>query len=210
MSEEKSAIEKLYAEPKAKGFVNHLIGAYLPVSKPTKLWSWKPGVRHQCNICSKKLISVDEVLNGMIQQDEKLRAEFMPFLQKQINGEEVKVEDHPMYKHVTQGRVLGWQGKETDTVLCLDCIHDLLGMVQNGLLMGDKNITWRVNKLRREEVFDVFKNHERTDPEEKKMVEDIEKRVERSPNKKITTFGDLKVLQDLKAKMEQDDKTEEV
>ena len=204
MSEEKSAIEKLYAEPKAKGFVNHLIGSYLPISKPTKLWSWKPSARHQCNVCSKKLISIDEVLNGMIQQDEKLRAEFGPFLQKQIQGEELKVEDHPMYKHVTQGRVLAWQGEKTDTVLCVECIRDLLGMVQNGMLMGDKNITWRVNKLRREGVFDVFKNHERTDPEEREMVKDIEKRVERSKHKKVTTFGDLEVLQKLKAKMEEE------
>ena len=204
MSEEKSAIEKLYEEPKAKGFVNHLIGAYLPVHKPTKVWDFKSGQKHKCNVCGAKLMSISDVLGGMIQQDEKLRAEFGPFMQKQINGEDLKVEDHPMYKHVTQGRVLAWQGEKTDTCLCMSCIEDLLGMVQNGLLMGDKNITWRINKLRREEVFDVFKSHESISPGEKEMVEDIEKRVERSQHKKITTFGDLQVLQDLKAKMEKE------
>ena len=32
MSDE-NAIQKLYAEQKSKGFVNHLIGAYLPIHK---------------------------------------------------------------------------------------------------------------------------------------------------------------------------------
>jgi len=202
MSEEKTAIQKLYDEPKAKGFVNHLIGAYLPISKPQKVWSWKPGLKHQCNVCGAKLISIDEVLGGMMKEDEKLRAEFAPFLQKQLRGEETKVEEHPMYKHVTHGRIQAWEGEESNTVLCLGCIQDLLHMVQNGLLYGDKNITWRVNKLRREGVFDVFKNNPYLDDEEKKNVEQIEKRVERSQHKKVTTFADLGVLQKLKAKME--------
>ena len=88
----------------------------------------------------------------------------------------------------------------------MGCIQDLLDLAQSGLLTGDKNIVWRVNKLRREETFDVFKESERLQPEEKKQVEEIEKRVEKSQEKKITTFGDLKVLQDLKAKMEADGK----
>lgn len=210
MSEEKSAIEKLYEDPKAKGFVNHLIGAYLPVSKPTKIWEFDKGQKHKCNVCGAKLMSISDVLGGMIKNDEKLRAEFGPFLRKQINGEEIKIEDHPMYKHVTQGRTLGWQGEKTDTTLCLNCIQDLLNMVQMGLLHGDKNINWRVNKLRREEVFDVFKSSDNLNVEEKEKVEQIEKRVERSQKKKVTTFGDLQVLQELKAKMEkeQNDKEE--
>ena len=88
----------------------------------------------------------------------------------------------------------------------MGCIRDLLDLTQTGLLTGDKNLTWRVNKLRREETFDVFKESEKLKPEEKEQVEEIEKRGERSPDKKITTFGDLKVLQDLKAKMEADGK----
>lgn len=204
MSEEQNAVQKLYAEPKAKGFVNHLIGAYLPINKATKVWNFKSSQKHKCNICGAALLDIQEAFNNLVKNDEKLREEFMPFLLKQVNGEEIKLEEHPFYKYVTKGKVQAWTGEKTDTVLCRKCVEDLFHLVQNGLLRGDKNITWRVNKLRREQVFDVFKESPALKPEEKEEVEKIEKRVERSPDKKITTFGDLKVLQDLKAKMEEE------
>lgn len=207
MSEEQNAVQKLYAEPKAKGFVNHLIGAYMPIYKSTKVWNFKSGQKHKCNVCGQALLDIQEAFNNLVQNDEKLREEFTPFLLKQVNGEEVRLEEHPFYKYVTKGKVQAWTGKKTDTVLCQSCIRDLLDLVQTGLIMDDKNIVWRVNKLKREGVFDTFKESPDLEKKEKKQVEQIEKRVERSPDKKITTFGDLKVLQDLKAKMESNDKS---
>jgi hypothetical protein len=203
MSEE-NAIQKLYAEKKSQGFVNHLIGAYLPIHKVEKVWTFKAGQKHRCNVCGTKIFDIETAFQNMRKNDEKIQAEFGETLRKQINGEEVKLEDHPMYKYVTQGAVQAFTGKKTDTCLCMGCVRDLLDLTQTGILTGDKNITWRVNKLRREETFDVFKESQALEPEEKEKVEEIEKRVERSPEKKITTFGDLKVLQDLKAKMEKD------
>jgi hypothetical protein len=82
-------------------------------------------------------------------------------------------------------------------------------MVQTGLLMDDKNIVWLINRMRRTEVFDVFKNSEKLSTDDKKEVERIEKKVERSEEKKITTFGDLEVLQKLKAKMEEEENGKE-
>lgn len=204
MSEEQNAVQKLYAEPKAKGFVNHLIGAYLPIHKSSKVWNFKSGQKHKCNICGVALLDIQEAFNNLSKNDEKLREEFAPFIQKQVNGEEIKLEEHPFYKYITKGKVQAWTGEKTDTVLCQKCVEDLFHLVQNGLLRDDKNMTWRVNKLRREQVFDVFKESPVLNPEEKDQVEKIEKRVERSPDKKITTFGDLKALQDLKAKMEEE------
>jgi hypothetical protein len=209
MSEEQNAIQKLYAEPKAKGFVNHLIGAYLPIHKVEKVWNFKPSQKHKCNVCGRKVFDIQTVFENMQKNDEKLRAEFMPTLQKQINGEEVKLEEHPMYKYVTQGAVQAWIGQKTDTVLCLQCVTDLLEMVQEGLLSDDKNIVWLVNKMRRTEVFDTFRASDKLSPAEKEQVDQIEKKVERSPEKKITTFGDLEVLQQLKAKMEAEQSSKE-
>jgi hypothetical protein len=205
MSEEQNAVQKLYAEPKAKGFVNHLIGSYLPIYKASKVWNFKSGQKHKCNICGRALLDIQEAFTNLSKNDEKLKEEFLPFLQKQVNGEEIKLEEHPFYKYVTKGKAQAWTGEKTDTLLCIQCITDLLDLVQTGLLTDDKNISWRVNNLRRKEVFDVFKESPVLDKEDKEKVEKIEKRVERSPEKKITTFGDLKVLQDLKAKMEGED-----
>jgi len=209
MSEEQNAVQKLYAEPKAKGFVNHLIGAYLPIYKASKVWNFKPSQKHKCNVCGRNLLDIQEAFNNLSKNDDKLREEFAPFLRKQLNGEEIRLEEHPFYKYVTQGKVQAWTGEKTDTVLCQGCLEDLLELVQTGLLMDDKNIAWRVNKLKREGVFNQFKESEKLEPEEVQKVEEIEKRVERSQTKKITTFGDLEVLQQLKAKMEAENDTDE-
>jgi hypothetical protein len=209
MSTEQNAIQKLYTEPKSKGFVNHLIGAYLPVNKTEKVWDFKSGQKHQCNICGAKIFSIQTVFENMQKNDEKIRAEFLPFISKQVDGSETKMEEHPMYKYVTQGAVQAWTGKDTNTCLCLSCVNDLLELVQNGILSNDKNLTWIVNKMRREQTFDIFRSNANLTPEDKSEVDRIEKSVERSKEKKITTFGDLEILQNLKAKMEaENDKSE--
>jgi len=211
MSEEQNAIQKLYADPKAKGFVNHLIGAYLPIHKPTKVWTFKHGQKHKCNICGTKVFDIETAFNNMKRNDEKIQAEFGETLAKQLKGEEVKIEEHPMYKYVTQGALPAWTGEKSDTVLCIHCITDLLDLVQTGMLTGDKNLTWLVNKMRREEtkstsgVSDpMFSN--RTDPAEKELIKEVDKGVTKSQEKVVTTFGDLPALQALKAKLEQNDK----
>lgn len=206
MPEEQNAVQKLYAEPKAKGFVNHLISAYLPIHKANKVWNFKPGQKHKCNVCSRSLMDIQEAFNNLVKNDESLRKEFHEVLVKQIEGEAVKLEEHPFYKYVTKGKVQAFTGEKTDTVLCSGCIQDLLNMVQTGLLTNDKNIAWKVNKMQRSQVFDKFKDSKNLNPDEKKTVEDIEKRVERSQKKAVTSLGDFQVLQDLKAKMEQNDK----
>lgn len=204
MSEEQNAIQKLYSDPKAKGFVNHLIGAYLPIGKTEKVWNFTPQQKHRCSICGKKLFDIQTVWENMHKNDEKMRAEFHETIIKQLNGQEVKLEEHPMYKYVTQGAVQAWTGKDTNTCMCSDCVRDLLDLVQTGLLQDDKNISWMVNKMRRTEVFDVFRGSEKLSPTEKEEVNKIEKKVERS-DKKVVTFGDLEVLQKLKAKMEEEE-----
>ena len=65
MSEEKTAIQKLYEDPKSKNFVNHLIGAYLPINKPTKVWEFEDKKPHKCNVCGHDLIDLGTVLGRM-------------------------------------------------------------------------------------------------------------------------------------------------
>ncbi len=210
MSVEQNAIQKLYSDPKAKGFVNHLIGAYLPIHKPTKVWSFKHGQKHKCNICGTKVFDIETAFNNMKRNDEKIQAEFGEVLKKQVEGEQVKIEEHPMYKYVTQGALPAWTGEDSNTVLCMNCITDLLDMVQSGILTGDKNLTWLVNKMQRTESKDagdldtIF--HKRTDPVERELVKEIDKGVQKTQDKVVTTFGDIPALQALKQKMEQNGK----
>ena len=204
MSEEKTPIERLYENPKAKGFVNHLIQSYLPINKPTKVWTFKEGSKHKCCVCNRKLFDIEEAFHNLAKNDEKLKEEFMPFLAKQVNGEEVKVEDHPYYKYVTKGKAQAWTGEETDTYMCQKCIQELLDMVSTGLLMGDKNIAWLMNKMRRSDVFGQFQSSPNLSGEEKEKVKKIHKKIEK---KKVATFADLGVLQGLKDKMIKEQKS---
>ena len=195
---EKSTIEKLYAEPKAKGFVNHLIQSYLPVDKPQKIWDFKTGQKHACNVCGQKLFSIAEYFEGVGEKEQQIREDMSDFLKRTlVEGEELKREDHPIIKHVVKNKVIGWTAEKTDTTLCLSCIKDLLHLAQNGILQDDKNIVWITKKMMRSRFFSQTQEN---DFKEKK--ENVVPVVE----KKVTTFADLGVLQDLKKKLEEESK----
>jgi hypothetical protein len=199
---EKTPIEKLYAEKKAKGFVNHLIQSYLPVDKPKKFWEFKKGQKHKCNVCGQKLFSVSEYLVGVNQKHQEIADDFSDFMRRTlIEGEEVRREDHPIIKHVVGDKVIGWTGEKTDTTLCLSCIKDLLDLTQNGILRGDKNIIWLTKKMQRSRFFSAVQENDNVSENNKEKVKEIHKKVEK--NKKVTTFADLGVLQDIKKQMEE-------
>ena len=200
MSKEKTAIQKLYEDPKAKNFVNHLIRSYLPVYKPTKVWEFKDKKSYNCNVCNHTLIDLGTLMGKMMTSDEFAK-DTIEDLKKGINGEEIKKEDRAIYKHISHGAILAWQGEKTTTYLCMDCIKDILDLVTTGLLMGDKNITWIVNQTRRDQVFTNFKESPILNEEEKTKVEVIKKQAD----KKKMTLGDLGVLQALKEKMEKEE-----
>ena len=200
MSEEKTSIQKLYDNSKSKNFVNHLIRAYLPIYKPTKVWEFPDKNPHNCNVCNHALIDLGTVMGKMMTSDEFAK-DTIEDLKKGIHGEEMKREDRAIYKHITHGAILAWQGEKTTTFLCQDCIKDLLDLVTTGILMGDKNITWIVNQTQRDQVFTNFKESPILNDEEKNKVEAIKKQAD----KKKMTLGDLGVLQALKEKMEKEE-----
>lgn len=194
----KTKIEKLYEDPKAKGFVNHLIRAYLPIYKIEKVWDWKKGQKHSCNVCNQKLASVGELFEA-VHKPEFMEA-FSEKMKKMVNNEKLTREDNPYIKAIGKDKVMGFTGKKTDTCMCHRCCEDLLNMVQTNLLMGDKNINYQVNQMKRDQAFSEFEESPKLNNEEKEKVKDIKKRVDK--DRKVTTFGDLQALQDLKKKME--------
>lgn len=199
-------IQKLYNNPKARGFVNHLIKAYLPVNKVVKVFSFEKNQSKTCNVCSQKLMSIDEafqefqnnrevIMSGMMSN---MKAEAAAYLDKT----ELPKQENPIAKHVGKGRVLAFTGEKTDTCLCLQCTRDLLDMVQTGLFMGDSNISYQIKQMQRNQVFNHFTKSDHLDNQEKQKVKEIKKRVDK---KKVATLGDLDVLQQLKEKMEQNE-----
>ncbi len=204
MADKKTKIEELYENEKSRGFVNHLIHAYLPLYKVTKVWVFedkKPV--HKCSICGQNLIDIETVFQRVAKSKE-FAGEFVDQLRKDLDGKPVKYEDRFMVKHITQGAVMAWTGEKTTTHLCQQCVQDLLNMVQTGIIMGDKNINYQVNKMRRNTFFESFTSSPSLNPTEIKVVENIQEKVEKAPQHKAT-FGDLEVLQQLKKKMEDEE-----
>jgi len=198
----KTKIEQLYDDPKAKGFVNHLIKAYLPTAKIQKVWDWKEGQKHTCNVCGQKLVTIGELF--AVTQTEQFKTDFIDGLKKQIKGEASVKDDNPYIKALGKDKQLGYTGQKTDTCMCHQCCQDLLNLVTNGMLCGDKNLNYQVKQMQRDQVFNHFAESPHLDKEDKEKVQEIKKRVDKT--KVITTFGDLQALQDLKKKMEQNEK----
>jgi len=197
----KTKVQELYENPKAKGFVNHLIRAYLPIHKISKVWDWEKGQSHKCNVCGQKLISIAELMEAT--RKPEFMETFMDNMKKMVNEEEIKREDNPYIKVVGKDKVQGFTGQKTDTCMCMRCCQDLLDLTQTGILMGDKNINYQVNQMKRDMVFNTFQESSKLDDEDKKKANEIKKRVDK--DRKVTTFGDLQALQDLKKKMEDGD-----
>lgn len=186
-----TSIQKLYEDSKSKGFVNHLIQSYLPVDKPLKIWEFKRGQKHQCNVCNnQKLFSIVEYFEGIGEKFQEISNDMGDFFKRAIVDKEPIREDHPIIKHVIGDKVIGWTAEKTDTCLCMKCIKDLLDLTQTAILMGDKNIIWLTKKMQHSKFFNkIYEDNDK---------ENLPKKME---EKKITTFADLGVLQDIKKKM---------
>jgi len=201
---EKTAIEKFYEDEKSRGFVNHLIHAYLPTYKVTKVWDFKDKKRtYKCSVCGHELIDAVTVLSRVENTD--YIQDSIHQLVEEYEGKVIERKNRAVVKHITHGAILAWTGEKTDTKLCQSCIQHLLDLVSLGLIMGDQNITYQVNKMKRNAMFESFTSSPALNPSEINVVEKIQKKIEKNP-KHVTTFGDLEVLQNLKKKMEEDEK----
>lgn len=194
----KSKIQELYDNEKSRGFVNHLIRSYLPVYKVEKVWEFKKGQKHRCNVCGQSLLSIEEAMKNMRENQDAYMADFMQNLKDEINQKEVKREDRAIVKHISKGSVLGFTGEKTDTCLCHTCVTQLLELTQNGIFSGDKNISYQMNQMRRDEVFKQFES-DTIDEGRKEEVKQLKKKVNKQ---KGATFGDLEALQKLKEEMD--------
>jgi len=191
-------IQELYENEKSRGFVNHLIRSYLPIHKIEKVWDWEKNQTHACNVCGQKLVSIGELFN--VTQTEQFKQDFIEGIKKDLNGESKTRDDNPYIRALGKDKVQGFTAEKTDTCMCMQCCQDLLDLTQTGMLMGDKNLVYQVKQMQRDEVFKHFDDSPAIDDEAKKEVKEIKKRVDK--DRKITTLGDLQVLQDLKKKME--------
>ena len=130
-------LDELFENEKSRGFFNHLVKAYFPVTNVDKIFI-KPNGVFKCSLTSMKLISVNEVLNTMVSKE--YQDEFMKYLHTMLNSD-VAVET-PITK-MLEGKVLGVQGSKTDTVMGLNTYHVFQEWIANKILHNDKHSSYK-------------------------------------------------------------------
>jgi len=72
-----AALDKMLETPKSKGFLNHLITAYFPITNVMKVID-KPRGEFKCVLTRDNLISFEEILEGI--HSETFKNDFMTFI----------------------------------------------------------------------------------------------------------------------------------
>lgn len=195
-------LDELYSNDKSKNFVLHMVRAYLPLTKASKVFI-KPEKlgKFKCAITGVKLISIDEIFQLM--KGEEYQESLMDDLKYNaglaLEGKELP-EDYvnPLVK-LANGRMIGFQGEETSTYLCQEAIYALFEWVSIKILNGDGKINWTVNKMKNSGLPNL----------KKKGVLDKPKTSVPKPKRAVNTLGDFGVLGQLKDKLTEQENNEQ-
>lgn len=191
-------LDELFENPQSKNFLNHLIRAYLPISKSVKVME-KPEKKFRCVLTNAPLISISEALNGM--DSEEFKSDFNNHINAFMDGD-ASVQD-PI-SNMLKGRVLGFTGEDTTTYMSNEAYQEFYNWVVSKMLSGDKHINWLINSMQKEEFVNRAESVA-TDDGQKKALAAIKKSI-MSHKKATTTLGDLGVLQQLKEQLESNEK----
>jgi hypothetical protein len=182
-------LEKLYADKKARNFINHLIRSYVPMNKVKPL-AVKREVK--CVLSNQPLISVVELCE-IIGEDTPEGKEFLsnvPNIMKE--GDDRYTVDESLLGR----KSLGVQAQGTDTNMSYEAYQAFYDWVVTKMLMGDKHINWVLGKVNKNKFY------ERADGIDNEELQEKLKKSSPKSNKATYTIGDLGVLQALKKKME--------
>ena len=140
---------ELYAQNKTRNFDLHLVRAYLPVSKITKLWdTLKDPNKMVCCCCKHPLAAIDEIYEKTIADQDVMEKQFKWFMDRMLNPEAHKDDtrmDSPSIQAI-EGKIQAFTGENTETVMCLDCLQKLVAFTQDKLMREDKQITFAIRR----------------------------------------------------------------
>lgn len=196
-------IEEIYKTESGKKFITHLIRSFFPMDKATYIWDKKDNKPIYCCISGIELTSKGEAFQAI---QDTTPEEFAEFLKKAfvISTDENKVEEsepivHPLRKRLGD-KILGIESAESDKYICKEVHQQLYNFYANNLLHGDSHMNWLGKRMMADRVVTNLKAENKITPEEEKVVnKNINK-----PHK--VTLGDLGVLQQLKEKLEKEEK----
>jgi hypothetical protein len=184
-------LDKLYADKKAKNFINHLIRSYVPMNKVMKVMEKPKGDNFKCVLSNQPLISINEILETLNEEEtlkfnHNLKALFIE------GDEQTKIDENLLGR-----KSLGVTGTNTDTCMSYETHQAFYDWVVTKMLMGDKHMNWVLGKINKVKFIARAEGIENEELQE--MLLDMNK----TPSNEATyTMGDLGVLQALKNKME--------
>lgn len=187
-------LEKTYESEGGKKFISHLLRSFFPVHKSEFIWE-KKAKPIRCCITGDQLISKDEAFQAMVDTTSE---EFMEYLKASFDPEKAPVE-HPVKKKLGK-KILGIECKDSDKYLCKQAFDQLYNFYASKLLSGDGHMSWLAKNMMAEAGIKSLKK-------EIGMTEKEEKVVKKTVNQpKKMTLGDLGVLQELKDKLQKQEK----
>jgi hypothetical protein len=185
------ALDKMLTNPKSRGFINHLVRSYVPISNVEKVWD-TPEKDFKCVLTREQLFSVGDIMKGI--QTEEFKADFMTNL-KSIFSEDKT--ENPIAKLICEKK-MGVTGKDTTTYMSYPAFQDFYNWVITKALNGDKHINWLLGSIRRASFMERAEKIQ--DAGVQKKVENLKKV---ATSNSSYTLGDASdVLSKLKAKLE--------
>jgi hypothetical protein len=185
-------LDKLYADKKARNFINHLIRSYLPMNKVYKIMEKPDGkpANFKCALSNQPLVSINELLERL--NSEETKQDFMNNIKNLFKEGD---ERYSIAESLLGRQSLGVQGKNTDTYMSYEAFQSFYDWVVTKMLMGDKHINWVLGKVNRSKFNERAENIE--NPELQAKLEKLN-----TVNQATFTLGDLGALQALKNKMD--------
>jgi len=184
-------LDEIYENKKARNFMNHLVRAYFPNDKVEKVFV-KPKGKFNCVITNDKLVSVNNILDGV--QTEEFKNDFFQYMHNMFNS---NVEAEAPIKKLMDGKHLAVQGSNTTTYMSSQTYVVFYDWVLTRFMKGDKHIGWLLKDINKGMFFDRAESLE-----DKEVQKIVNKKRNKEEGRATFALGDLSALQELKEKLE--------
>jgi len=184
-----------------KNFITHIIRAYTPVGKIQKIWD-SSSKNLKCAITGHGVCTIEDAFQAL--HSEGMDKKMIEHLKAWGRGE-AGIAESPFVKQL-EGKVIGYTGQKTDTVMCLDAVEAFIAWLQHKILIGDKHISWVVGDMRKKEFIKVVR--EKLPAQEDQQRIDILEKASKHPKRATMSLGDMSALQELQQKLKNQEKNE--
>ena len=192
-------IEETYNSEKGKGFITHLLRSFFPINKATYAWSREEGVVYKCCITGEKLGTKDDLWKTLHSEEgrEAYMNDFKGYMKAIANQEETYEHTEEFMAMKEKIKPLAIVAEKSNKCMSVDAFKQLQNFYFSELLKDNKHINWVANNERAKETVKSGKK----DGWIKKKRE--ERAVHRKMEHSTTKLGDLKALQDIRKRIEE-------